>query len=64
MIKLRSEENKWSVLDRKTRLKGTEIWIEKNKTYREGKIEWYIKRIAEEGGKKRKKVGIEKKKYG
>lgn len=60
IINLRSVENKWRVLDKKTRMKGTEIRIKEDKTYREKKVEWRIRRIVEEKGKKGKKVRIGK----
>lgn len=39
-------------MERQGRLKGTEIWIEENKMFRERKIEWKIRRIAEEEGRR------------
>lgn len=52
IAKLRLEENKWKIMERQGRLKGTEIWIGENKMFRERKIEWKIKRIAEEEGRR------------
>lgn len=34
-VKLRSEENKWKIMERKGRVRGTEIWIEEDRTFRE-----------------------------
>lgn len=44
------------------KIKKTEIWIEEKKTFKERKIEWKLRRIAEEEGRKGKKVRIRKKK--
>lgn len=38
VVKLRSEENKWKIMERKRKLKGTEICIKEDKTFRERKI--------------------------
>lgn len=53
-VKLRSEENKWKIMERKGRVRGTEIWIEEDKTFRERKIEKAkkLRRITEEEGNK------------
>lgn len=57
-MKLRSEENKWKIIDRKRRLKGTDIWTKEDKTFSERKIEWKrrLRRIAKEERKTEKKV--------
>lgn len=60
IVKLRSEKNKWKIRDKKKRLKETEIWIEENRMFRGRKIEWKIKKIAQEVGKKGKKVKVAK----
>lgn len=62
VIKLRSEEIRWKIMDRKRSLKKTEMWIEEEKTFKEKKIEWKLKKIAEEERRKGKKVRIGKKK--
>lgn len=60
IVKLRSEKNKWKIRDKKKRLKETEIWIEENRMFRGRKIEWKIRKIAQEVGKKGKKVKVAK----
>lgn len=62
IVTLRSEENKWKIMDRKRQIKGTEIWIKENKTFSERKIEWRrkLRKIAKEKRKKEKKVKIGK----
>lgn len=39
-------------MERKGKLKGTEIGIEEDKTFRERKIEWKVRGIAEKEGKR------------
>lgn len=55
VVKLKSEEARKKILENKSRLKGREIWIEEDQTFREWKIKWKLKRIAEEEVRKGKK---------
>lgn len=42
-------------MDRKARLKETEIWIEKIQTYKEREVKWKIRRIVEKERKKKRR---------
>lgn len=48
-------------MERTRKLRGRKIWIKEDKTFKERKIEWKLRRIAKKEGKKEKKIRIKKK---
>lgn len=45
-ITLKTEEMKRKILENKRRLRGKEVWIEEDLTFRERKIKWNLRQIA------------------
>lgn len=56
VVKLREEEMKREVMRNKGKLKGKEIWIEEDQTFRERRIKWKLRRIAEEERREGKRI--------
>lgn len=56
IIKLKEEEMKREVMRSIGKLKGKDIWIEEDQTFKERKMRWKIKNMAEEERRKRKRV--------
>lgn len=48
-ITLKTEEMKRKILENKRRLRGKEVWIEEDLTFRERKIKWNLRQIARKG---------------
>lgn len=48
IVKVRSEENKRKILENKRKLKGGSIWIEEDLSFKERKMRWNLRRVAEE----------------
>lgn len=48
IVKVRSEENKRKILENKRKLKGGSIWIEEDLSFKERKMKWNLRRVAEE----------------
>lgn len=59
-VKVRSKENKRKIRENKGKLKGRDIWIEEDLTFRARKIRWILRRFAEEKRKKALRVGYGK----
>ncbi|KYN13229.1 hypothetical protein ALC57_14593 [Trachymyrmex cornetzi] len=54
VVTLRSEEERGRVLNSKGKLKGSEIWIEEDRTWKEKKLHWKMRQIVrKEGGRAR-----------
>lgn len=51
-VRMGSEVIKRRVLENKRKLKGKEIWIEEDLTFREKKMKWRLRRVAEEEERK------------
>lgn len=56
IIKLKEEEMKREVMRSIGKLKGKDIWIEKDQTFKERKMRWKLKNMAEEERRKGKRV--------
>lgn len=46
IITLKTEKMKRKILKNKRRLRGKEVWIEEDLTFRERKIKWNLRQIA------------------
>ncbi|KMQ84813.1 hypothetical protein RF55_17072 [Lasius niger] len=58
LVKLESEEDRKNILENKRKLKGKEIRIEKDLTFREIKMKWRLRQIAEEEKRKGERVRV------
>lgn len=56
IVKVRSEENKRKILENKRKLKGGSIWIEEDLSFKERKMRWNLRRVAEEERKRGRAV--------
>lgn len=56
IVKVRSEENKRKILENKRKLKGRSVWIEEDLTFKERKMRWNLRRVAEEERRKGRTV--------
>lgn len=57
IVKVTSEENKRNILEKRGRLKGKDIGIEEDQTFKEREMRWNLRRIAEEEERKLVRVG-------
>lgn len=48
IVKLKSEESRRKILENKRKLRGKEIWIEEDQTFKERKMKWKLRQIAGE----------------
>lgn len=58
VVTMKSKEMKRKVLESKRRLRGKEMWIEEDLTFRERKIKWNLRQIAMRKEKKGNMVKI------
>lgn len=56
IVKVRSEENKRKILENKRKLKGRNVWIEEDLTFKERKMRWNLRKVAEEERRKGRTV--------
>lgn len=48
IVRLKSEEDKKKILENERKLKGKEIWIEEDQTFKERKMKWRLRQLAGE----------------
>lgn len=58
IIKVKKEEDKRKILENKGRLRGREVWVEEDLTFKERKMNWNLRRIREEEIRRGKMVKI------
>lgn len=56
MVRLDSKEERKKVMERKGRLKGTEVWIMEDLTWKERRKRWLLKEIAMEEARRGNKM--------
>lgn len=56
IVKVMSEENKRKILENKRKLKGGSIWIEEDLSFKERKMRWNLRRVAEEERRRERAV--------
>lgn len=58
IVKLKSEESRRRILENKRKLRGKEIWIEEDQTFKERKMKWKLRQIAGEEERRGERVRI------
>lgn len=58
IVKLKDEEMKRGILRCKSKLKGKNIWIEEDQTFKERRIKWNLRRIAEEERREGRRIRL------
>lgn len=58
IVKVKSEESRRKILENKGKLRGKEVWIEEDQTFKERKMKWKLRRIAGEEERRGERVRI------
>lgn len=58
IVKLKLEESRRKILENKRKLRGKEIWIEKDQIFKEREMKWKLRQIAGEEKRRGKRVRI------
>lgn len=58
IVKVKSDESRRKILENKRKLRGKEVWIEKDQTFKERKMKWKLRQIAGEEERREERVRI------